>query len=304
MIAPRARPGLDYSDAFSFLFRRPNGWPVLLVGGILLMFFWLLIPLLVVLGYGVALGRATAAGDTELPRFDIGMAGDGLKAAVIWILYALPMFIIYAVAFVPFFFMGIGGSEPPAAFMFMTFAMMFLIMLYGLALAALQPALFAVFIADGTIGSCFNFQRIKSVLKHWGGDYAGAAAIVFGMSYLLQFGFIFLLIGIFFTGFYHLAFTSNVAGQLARPLIPGIAAAGQSTAPAPVASDPVGPGPVAAEPTPEAPAPPSAGPEAQEPVAEDPVAPGPVAAEPLATDAPTPPAADNKASDPGTTPPA
>ncbi len=245
VIAPRVRPGLNYSEAFGFLFKRPNGWRVILVGGILLMFSWLIVPLLVVMGYGVALGRATAAGDPELPRFELGMAGDGLKALVVIVLYALPIFVVYFLAFIPIILLG-ESAEPPPAFFLLTFGMMFLVMIYGLALAAVQPALFAVFIADGTIGSCFRFQRIKEVMKAWGGDYAGAAAIVFGMAYLFQFGFILLLIGIFFTAFYHLAFTSNVAGQLARPLITGIPPSFPEPGPAsPVAAGPLAPAPPA-----------------------------------------------------------
>lgn len=206
------------------MFRRPNGWKVIFIGGILLLFFWLVVPFLVVLGYGVALGRATAAGDSELPRFEVGMAADGFKALVILLLYSLPIIVFYALAFIPIFLFGSGsGAEPSTGFMFSVYGMMFVMMAYSLVLAAFQPALFAIFIADGTIGSCFRLQRIKELVKTWGGDYAGAAAIVFGMSYLVQFGFILLLIGVFFTGFYHLAFTSHVAGQLARPLITGVA---------------------------------------------------------------------------------
>jgi len=248
VIAPRLRPGLNYSAAFGFLFKRPKGWRVIIIGGILLMFSWLIVPLLVVMGYGVALGRATAAGDPELPRFELGMAGDGLKALVVLLLYSLPIFVVYALTFIPLFLLS-ESSEAPPAFFFLSFGMMFLVMIYGLAFVAVQPALFAVFIADGTIGSCFRFQRIKQVMKTWGGDYAGAAAIVFGMAYLFQFGFILLFIGIFFTGFYHLAFTSHVAGQLAGPLITGIAPTVAAPAPAaPVAAEPIAPEPPTGDP--------------------------------------------------------
>lgn len=221
VFASRVRIGPNYGEAFGFLFKRPGGWQVLIIGGILLMFFWLIVPFLVVVGYGVALGRATAAGDPELPKFQVGMAGDGLRAVIVMFLYALPIFVFYLLAFIPMFLMSADSTESPAGFLFSMFGMMFFMMAYSLVLAAVQPALFAIFIADGTIGSCFNFQRIKQVIKTWGGDYAGAAAIVFGMGYLIQFGFIFLIIGIFFTVFYHLAFTSHVSGQLARPLITG-----------------------------------------------------------------------------------
>lgn len=253
VIAPRVRPGPDYADAFGFLFKRPGGVQAIFIGGILLMFSFLILPLLVALGWGVALGRATAAGDPELPRFQVGMAADGLKAVVIMLLYSIPIVVVYFLALIPMFLMSSDSSEGSPLFIFSTFGMMLLFMAYALALVAIQPALFAVFIADGTIGSCFRFQRIKDLIKTWGGDYAAAAAIVFGMSYVGQFGFILLFIGVFFTMFYHLAFTSHISGQLARPLITGVApgsdpAFAQNVAPAPVYTEPAAPEPAVADP--------------------------------------------------------
>ena len=127
MIAPRIRPGLNYPEAFGYLFKRPNGWRVIITGGILLMFFWLIVPLLVVMGYGVALGRATATGDPDLPRFELGMAGDGLKALVVTVLYSAPVIVVYALTFIPILVFS-ESSEPPPAFYLLTFGMMFLIM--------------------------------------------------------------------------------------------------------------------------------------------------------------------------------
>ncbi len=263
VIAPRVRPGPDYADAFGFLFKRPGGVQAILIGGILLMFSFLIVPLLVVLGYGVALGRATAAGDPELPRFQLGMAADGLKAVVIMLLYSVPIIVFYFLALIPMFLMSSDTSEGSPLFIFSTFGMMLLFMAYALVFVAMQPALFAVFIADGTIGSCFRFERIKELVKTWGGDYAAAAAIVFGMSYAAQFGFVLLFIGVFFTMFYHLAFASHVSGQLARPLITGVAPGSD-----PVFAENVAPASVYPEPV------------AQEPVVPDPdVPPGPEATE-------------------------
>jgi hypothetical protein len=244
--APRVRPGPDYADAFGFLFKRPGGVQAILIGGILLMFSFLIVPLLVVLGYGVALGRATAAGDPELPRFQIGMAADGLKAVVVMLLYSVPIIVVYVLALIPMFLMSSDGSEGSPLFIFSTFGIGLVAIAYALVFVAMQPAVFAVFIADGTIGSCFRFERIKDLVKTWGGDYAAAAAIVFGMSYAGQLGFILLFIGVFFTMFYHLAFTSHVSGQLARPLITGVApgsdpAFAENVSPAPVYTEPLAP---------------------------------------------------------------
>ncbi len=220
---PSSSPSLDYEDAFAYLFRRPGGWKALILGGILLLFSWLILPLLVVIGYGAALGRTVAAGDRELPAFQLGMAADGLRAVVIMIGYLVPIVLVYIVAVVPLIVAGETGNEPASGLVFFgSFGILFLLMLYGLGLAVLQPAIFAVFISEGSVGACFSPRRLKAVIKYWRGTYVGAAAIIFGISQLVGFGFILFIIGIAFAYFYFMAFTAHVSGQLARPLLQAI----------------------------------------------------------------------------------
>jgi hypothetical protein len=213
-------PSLAFDDAFAFLFRTPGGVSTLLIGGVLLLLFWLVVPGLVVIGYGVALGRAVALGRDELPRFRLGQVVDGFKAGVVMLLYSLPIFVIYAAAMLPAFLAALGREEfatPSSTFQF--FALFWLLMIYGFAMAFLQPAIFATFIARGTIASCFSVRRLGDVIRYWRGSYVAAAAIIFGLSQLAGLGVILLVIGIAFTAFYHVAFTSHISGQLARPLM-------------------------------------------------------------------------------------
>jgi hypothetical protein len=215
---PGARVAFD--EAFTFLFRRPRGVTELLTGGLLLLIFWLVIPALIVVGYGVALGRAVAARDPDLPRFSIGQVADGFKAMVVMSLYSLPISIMYFAAVLPAF-LAAGGREEFATPFFTVnfFAMIWAMIIYGLALAFVQPALFAVYIAAGTVSSCFSLRRLRSVISHWGGSYVAAAAIIFATSQLAWIGIVLVFIGIAFTAFYHLAFMAHISGQLARPLM-------------------------------------------------------------------------------------
>lgn len=219
--SPPSGRNLDFEDAFAYLFRRPGGWKALIVGGVLMLFFWLVIPLLVVVGYVVALGRTVAAGNQELPRFSIGMAADGLRAMVVMFIYSLPMFVLYLVAIFPTFVAEEPGGDFESPFLFFGSLGLFLVLFaYGLALAAAQPAIFAVLIADGSIGACLTPSRLKSVVQYWRGTYVAAAAVIFGISQLVGFGFILLIIGIAFTAFYFAATTAHLSGQLARALLP------------------------------------------------------------------------------------
>lgn len=214
---PSSGRSLDFEDAFAYLFRRPGGWKVLMVGGIMLLFFWLVIPLLIVVGYFIALGRTVAEGRPDLPRFQFGLALDGLRALIVMLVYSLPMVALYMIAIVPMFLAEEG--EEPGLWVFGSLGLFLLLFAYGLALAAIQPAIYAVFIADGSIGACLSPSRLKEVIRHWRGTYVAAAAVVFGVSQLVGFGFILFLIGIVFTSFYFGAFAAHISGQLARPLL-------------------------------------------------------------------------------------
>lgn len=210
---------LRFEDSFVYFFKAERGWITLLKGSLLVLFSFLVVPMFVLLGWGVAMGRAVARGETTIPRFKLAMMGDGFKAAFIGFVYILPVFVLYG-------FMGATGfvdetsAEPSgAAFAGSVFAM-FLVMLYSLALAALQPAVFAVYIADGRVGSCFSYTRIKQVFTAWRSTYVAAAAVLLGVGSMAGIGVVFFVIGMAATYFYYIAFYSHLCGQLARPIMP------------------------------------------------------------------------------------
>lgn len=238
MVPPvRSDRAINYEDAFAYLFRRPGGWGKLAVGGVLILFSWLIVPLLVVLGYGVALGRMVAEGREELPQFELGMAADGLRAVVVTAGYLLPLFLAYVIAVIPMAISPDTGNDAAGGVFFVGGVLVFLVfMAYALAYALLQPAIFAVFIAEGSIGACFSPRRIRAVVTRWGGTYFAVAVILIGISQLVGFGFILFLIGIAFTYFYFMAVSAHFAGQLARPLVPLVP-------PSPPPSDWAGPAP-------------------------------------------------------------
>lgn len=250
MVPPvRSDRAINYEDAFAYLFRRPGGWGKLAVGGVLILFSWLIVPLLVVLGYGVALGRMVAEGREELPQFELGMAADGLRAVVVTAGYLLPLFLAYVIAVIPMAISPDTGNDAAGGVFFVGGVLVFLVfMAYALAYALLQPAIFAVFIAEGSIGACFSPRRIRAVVTRWGGTYFAVAVILIGISQLVGFGFILFLIGIAFTYFYFMAVSAHFAGQLARPLLPVAHPPAPPSEAPPAAPSPASPPPTAGEP--------------------------------------------------------
>ena len=81
---------------FSLLYPGRDGWQTVLVGGILLLFSWLIIPLLIAAGYFVRLTQAAGRGDVEPPTFDDwwDLLVDGVKLVFV----LLPSALVYALA--------------------------------------------------------------------------------------------------------------------------------------------------------------------------------------------------------------
>ncbi|MDZ5810766.1 DUF4013 domain-containing protein [Halorubrum sp. AD140] len=81
---------------FSVLYPSRDGWETVLVGGVMILFLWLIIPLFIAAGYFLRLTRAAGRGDVEPPAFDDwwGLLVDGVKL----VLVLLPATIVYALA--------------------------------------------------------------------------------------------------------------------------------------------------------------------------------------------------------------
>ena len=73
--------------------RRGNGvWTRHLIGGALLLFGWLFVPILLVYGYLIQVVRGVAAGDPEPPAWEdwTDLLVDGIKYLVVSLVYGLP----------------------------------------------------------------------------------------------------------------------------------------------------------------------------------------------------------------------
>ncbi len=164
------------------------------IGGVLLLFFWLVIPLLVAIGNGVALGRAVALGQEEVPRFRLDQAVDGLKGARRGAALLAPTFILYALLFIPVFLASLEvrhahGHDPVLR---RVLDRDDLWPCYGIRAAAI----FAAYISRGTIDSCLSFRQLWTFIRYWRGSYVAAAVIVFAISQLIGLGFILFVVGI------------------------------------------------------------------------------------------------------------
>jgi hypothetical protein len=218
---PGPERALDWAAPFTYVFKIPGGWKVPVYAGLLGLAGFLVLPLLVAGGWFVAIARAVARGDRDLPPLRLEQAWDGLRMALAFAVYFLPLLLV--VLFFPllsFLTSGPGRKDLPGVLLpLSSLPVIGLGSLYGLAFSALQPALLAAFAVGGTFRSFFSPDLIRGAILPWGWNYLAVAAICYGVQQLAGLGVLFCLVGLAFTAAYSWAVMAHFSGQLARPLL-------------------------------------------------------------------------------------
>ncbi|SDR17040.1 DUF4013 domain-containing protein [Natronobacterium texcoconense] len=167
------------SEAINYLKESDDVWKTTILGGVFLLFSFLLIPLFFVWGYVVRVLDRTANGNDEPPVFDdwSELTVDGAKASVILLAYALiPIVVgIVLVAAVA----GVTGGEPGSA----GAAALVLAGLVTLAVAVgaayVVPAGLANFASERRIRAGFHLETLRPVLSS--GRYAAGWLLAVGI---------------------------------------------------------------------------------------------------------------------------
>lgn len=183
-------------DALSFP-RSGDDWiPTLLIGGVLTVLSFLVIPAFILQGYFVRVLRAAATGQTDSPSFTDwgGLLVDGLKLFVVNLAYSIVLVIPY---FGLFFLIGF-GSDGGAGTGILVLALGLVVFVLALVVSYFVPAASANFALEGDFGAAFDFGTIKSAALT--SDYAMAwllALVVGFVGGAVGAALSFLLVGIF-----------------------------------------------------------------------------------------------------------
>lgn len=174
-------------EALSYPTSGDQGIARILIGGVLMLFFFLIVPLFLVYGYAVRALGAVAQGEETPPAFEdwTGMLVDGVKAWVISLIYSI---VPYVIVVVVGGIVGVGaaaGGDRAAGFM----AGIGLIggLLYfvaSLVVVYLLMAALTNFAVEGRIGAAFDFDTIGTVVTN--DSYILAIVLVVVISIVLS----------------------------------------------------------------------------------------------------------------------
>ncbi|QOS11958.1 DUF4013 family protein [Haloferax gibbonsii] len=173
------------SESLNYL-RNGEDWvKTVLIGGVLGLLSFLIVPTFLVIGYLLRVVRATMKGDEVPPEFDDwgDMAVDGVKGFAIAFVYALVPAIIAGV----FGFAGIvgaaaGGSDAAGALGgIVALVGLLLAFVLGLFAAYLIPAALSNYAETDRMGAAFDFGTLRPILTS--GKYATAWLTAFAVLF-------------------------------------------------------------------------------------------------------------------------
>ena len=146
----------------------------ILIGGILVITSFLIIPAIILQGYYLRVLAAASDRDAAPPAFEEwgAMLVEGVKLIVVALVYSLVL--VVATVLVAF------TGEASGIAVLRAFAVLFAILL-AIGLAYVLPIAMTNLARDGSIGSAFDFDRIRAVGNRSEYAVAWALAIVVGI---------------------------------------------------------------------------------------------------------------------------
>jgi hypothetical protein len=229
---------MDIGKSFSYVFD-DDRWiiKILIAAAILalgILFSWLLvIPLilasLLLGGYGVEITRRVInRASPVLPEWDNWgeLLIDGVKAAVVGIIYALPI-IILSVCLGPV--IGISAEESQEASTLFSSVLSCLSFLWGIVTGLFLPAAIAMWVAENELSAAFRFGDVFNLVKDNFGTYLIVLVIGWVAGIIGGLGLLACGLGFLVTAPYAGWITAHLRGQAF------LAATGQGQQPAPEA---------------------------------------------------------------------
>ncbi|MCO5199691.1 MAG: DUF4013 domain-containing protein [Anaerolineae bacterium] len=166
---------MDYVKAFTFIRDDKNWIGKLLIGGVMVLLGFLIIPTFFLYGYGIAITRNIMHGQDEpMPEWnDWGhLLTDGVLIWLIQLIWAIPFVIVGSLTMVPVIGTAIAAdnSVNDLSGLVAGASLLSLCLMFALAILALLliPPATILFARDRTFGAAFNIQEIITIIReHW-----------------------------------------------------------------------------------------------------------------------------------------
>ena len=191
---------------FSYPFRQP-GWSqklIILAGLILAGYILPILPWLAAAGYAAEIMRRTALGEgePELPEWSDwgGLLTDGLRIAGVGVIFSIPLFIIFACGFGPYFtslfaMISSGGDDRVTGMVlpFMMGSSMFIVVsmlcsfLYSCLIGIPLPAALAHAVVKRSFAAVFKISEWWKIFRANIGGFIIASLLVWVIAFTLQF---------------------------------------------------------------------------------------------------------------------
>jgi energy-coupling factor transport system substrate-specific component len=207
---------LDLGEAFTFVIRSDRWLRKVLAGAACLLFFWLIVPFLLLVGYIVEVARQVHSGAHQLPPWDHRWRkiSDGFKMLVALLIWAIPSVLLSipaAVVTPP----AQASSALAASFNEVPDILAALGSVWGLMVLLVEPAIISQFIERGFTGSLNVAAVIRRVRVNLSLSIV-VGALVVALSFLGLVGVAALLVGLLVTFPYASFVGGYLVGRYAR----------------------------------------------------------------------------------------
>jgi hypothetical protein len=220
---PPAAPSdgaFDFVKPFTFVFEDPNWLRKVLIGGLFYLLTFLIVGLFFIAGYVARLVRNVARGEQyPLPEWDdLGeYFGEGLKLALVAIIYVLPIIVVLIALGVPAALMSGTDSEVARNFGGGLMGCAWCLMIpFSFLLAAILPVAYLRTVMTGRIGAAFEFGEIFDFIRSNFTNYLLAIVVHIVAQFASQLGIMLLCVGIIFTAFWSIVVSGHAFGQAYR----------------------------------------------------------------------------------------
>jgi len=208
---------MDIGKSFTYVFDDEKWITKVLVGGLFILASGFLVGIPFLVGYMLQTMRNVRQGvEKPLPEWDnLGEKfREGLILALVYIVWAIPIWILAVIAVIAGALSGSGSDAAVAVGSTLSICISCLIGLWGIVIAVLTPALFIRFAEKPEFKTGFEFAELWQITRENIGNIIIAVLLYWVADFISGFGLILCGVGVLFTAFWAYMVGAHLFGQV------------------------------------------------------------------------------------------